>query len=242
MYLYVKLSIILEETFNTFLRYGDTLNPNIWTQNQTLKVTIRNHLLKIIDDFKEFVDVPLPIKDIILIGSSCDYSFGPKSDIDIHIILNLKQNTKEYKLLLNAQNEWKYLRNVKIKNHSVEIYLQASDELMTKNAATFSLQRNKWIHRPVHNQDAKYEMKDPEVIKIAKHYIAKINHFLTQTTPKLEDMSELKDEIKKLRKQGLMKDGEYSVENLAYKVIRNNNYLTKLIDKMHKIESNDLSL
>lgn len=40
----------------------------------------------------------------------------------------------------------------------------------------------------------------------------------------------LRDKLKKLRKSGLEKNGEYSVENLAFKTLRNTGYLGKLAD------------
>lgn len=238
----MKLTAILNETFNTFLYYNDHLNPKLWTQEDTLRVTVRTHLLDIVDHFKKFVGITIPIKDIVLIGSSCDYSHGPKSDIDVHIIVDLPQESKEYKLLLGFQNDWKHIRNIKIKNHPVEIYFQAKNEKMTTNTASFSLKNNKWLKKPKYDKRAKYEIKDADAIKLAKHYIKKIDHFINQKHPNLQDMLALKNEIKKMRKKGLISDGEYSIENLAFKIIRNNNKLTKLLDKIHKTESDELSL
>ena len=40
----------------------------------------------------------------------------------------------------------------------------------------------------------------------------------------------IRDKLKKLRKAGLEKNGEYSVENLAFKTLRNTGHLTKLSD------------
>lgn len=238
----MKLTHFLNETFNTFLYYGDTLNPKLWTQDKTLRVVVRKHILDIVDSFKSFVGVKIPIKDVILIGSSCDYSHGPKSDIDVHIIVDLLEDSDEYKLLVGFQNDWKHLRKIKIKNHSVEIYFQSKNEKMTTNAACYSIKNNKWIKKPVFNKHAKYEIKDKEIVKIAKSYIRKIDHFVNQKNPNVTDMIALKDEIRKMRKKGLITDGEFSVENLAFKVIRNNNKIKQLLDKIHKVESEALSL
>ncbi len=238
----MKLTTILNETFNTFLYYNDHLNPKLWTQRDTLRVTVRTHLLDIVEHFKKFVGISIPIKDIVLIGSSCDYSHGPKSDIDVHIVVNLPQDSKEYKLLLGFQNDWKHARNIKINNHPVELYFQAKNEKMTTNVASFSLKHNKWLKKPIYDKRAKYEIKDVDVIKLAKQYIKKIDHFVNQKHPDMQDMLALKNEIKKMRKRGLISDGEYSIENLTFKVIRNNNRLKKLLEKIAKVESDELSL
>ena len=47
---------------------------------------------------------------------------------------------------------------------------------------------------------------------------------------KLKRINKLKERIRKFRRSGLDKGGEYSVENLTFKVLRMNNYLKKLSD------------
>ena len=42
--------------------------------------------------------------------------------------------------------------------------------------------------------------------------------------------NKLKDKIQKMRKEGLSKEGEFSVGNLAFKKLRNEGYIEKLID------------
>ena len=45
----------------------------------------------------------------------------------------------------------------------------------------------------------------------------------------LHDKAErLKQKISKMRKRGLAREGEFSVENLAFKILRRNEYLGKL--------------
>ena len=44
----------------------------------------------------------------------------------------------------------------------------------------------------------------------------------------LEYSEKAKDKIKKARSAGLGREGEYSFENLAFKVLRRNDYLEKL--------------
>ena len=43
-----------------------------------------------------------------------------------------------------------------------------------------------------------------------------------------DEADDLRGRIYKFRKSGLEKGGEYSVENLTFKVLRRNNYLNKL--------------
>src|SRR5258706_8656305 len=52
----------------------------------------------------------------------------------------------------------------------------------------------------------------------------------------------VKDRIKKMRQAGLYKEGEYSPENLAFKILRNSGYLDKLSDLKNDSFDRKLSL
>jgi hypothetical protein len=61
-------------------------------------------------------------------------------------------------------------------------------------------------------------------------------------TDNLGDLNAIKDRIKKLRSSGLQQGGEFSIENLAFKALRNLGYLEKLSNYMKNIEDRDLSI
>jgi hypothetical protein len=56
------------------------------------------------------------------------------------------------------------------------------------------------------------------------------------------DVEDLIDKIKKLRKAGLEENGEFSTENLVFKVLRHTGYLKKLYDLKHSLKGKELSL
>lgn len=63
------------------------------------------------------------------------------------------------------------------------------------------------------------------------------------STSKLDLISDFIDDLYRLRQQGMeSKDGEYSIENLVFKKIRNAGYLDKLKDIRNKLVGDDLSL
>jgi hypothetical protein len=55
-------------------------------------------------------------------------------------------------------------------------------------------------------------------------------------------IKKVKDKIKKYRTSGLEKEGEYSYENLTFKVLRRNGYLQKLFDFENDLMDKRLSL
>ncbi len=52
----------------------------------------------------------------------------------------------------------------------------------------------------------------------------------------------IRNKLRKMRSSGLQKEGEYSLENLTFKVIRNTGYLGKLKEYKNKFISDNLSL
>ena len=65
---------------------------------------------------------------------------------------------------------------------------------------------------------------------------------INDSKERLNSIDKIKDRIKRMRQAGLEKGGEYSVENLVFKTIRNNGYLEKLSSEKTSIIDKDLSL
>jgi hypothetical protein len=53
---------------------------------------------------------------------------------------------------------------------------------------------------------------------------------------------DVSDEIAKIRKSGLASGGEFSIENLAFKVLRAKGYINKLKQHINNLEDKALSL
>jgi hypothetical protein len=52
----------------------------------------------------------------------------------------------------------------------------------------------------------------------------------------------VKDRINRLRKTGLERQGEFSVENIAFKVLRNKGYIDQLRQHIYDLEDQAMSL
>ena len=68
----------------------------------------------------------------------------------------------------------------------------------------------------------------PNFQKITKKINAKPNGFVTQVIHNYEQAEKLKERIRKLRQSGLEDKGAFSVENLAFKILRRTDYLRRL--------------
>jgi hypothetical protein len=126
---------------------------------------------------------------------------------------------------------WNNTHNIRIYGFEVEIYVQDdSEEHMS--TGVYSVQFDEWKTKPT-RQDVQF-CQDC-VQKKAAGLMDQIDA-IEQTYKDeaygdvFENTQKMKDKIKKLRQSGLETGGAYSVENLAFKVLRRNGYLGKLSD------------
>lgn len=219
------------------------INGKIWEQGGHLKPEVREKLLKIAELFYESLHVDFPILDIYFTGSLANYNWTSQSDIDVHLILDIpddedKDFLAEY---IDAKKEsWKNKHDITIFGYPVELFAKDTEDFH-KNKAVYSIQGDEWIVRP-----SKKNIKiDVDSIKEkSADMMSDIDNALeiSDSKERLDAIDKIKDKIKRMRKAGLEKGGEYSVENLVFKTLRGNGYLEKLSSEKASILDKDLSL
>ena len=208
------------------------LNPNIWDGGQ-LNPEVARQLTELAYDIIEDREDLDKIVDIIITGSSASYNWHESSDIDLHFVFDFEEVDDNFSLVKKRFDldriNWNKTHDIFIKGHEVEIYFQDIDE-DHQSLGVYSLLRNEWTKKPT-NQEVDIDLKSAE--KKADTISADIDHALD-----LYDNKKYKDayiyaikirrKIKKMRSAGLDRDGIYSAENLAFKMLRNSDYLQKL--------------
>lgn len=217
------------------------LNPLIWDAKNKLHEPIRKRLIVIAKKFLEDIEVPIKIKNIFLTGSLCSYQWSPESDWDLHIIVTPKEGycgeitVQDYfdtkSKLFNKEHD------IYIKGYPVEVNLKEK-EVLLKDKAVYNLVEDEWVAKPVHPTTT---LNSPEVLEKTKQMQAKINNAINHEVS-IEELKELRDEIKDLRTKGLEGEGEFSVGNLIFKSLRHSGYIGKLYDYKGKIQDAALSL
>jgi hypothetical protein len=231
----IKLTEILKEyTLNT------TLNPNVWV-NGKIKPKLLNALLKVAQKFYKDLDITAPLKDIILTGSSANYNWTKYSDIDLHLLIdfsNLSDPDISKKYFDSKKNEFNEKYNLKYKSQPIEVYVQDVNE---PHAALgiYSLLNQSWIKEPKRED---IDIPDSEIDKKAQPLMDKIDDLINDNATTINDIKDLKSKIKQFRQTGLTNNGEYSLENLAFKKLRYNGYLEKLKDLEKEIEIKSFNL
>ena len=202
------------------------LNPKIWATENKIRPEVRKQLLKIADDFFDSLDIPwVEIKDVRLTGSLANYNWSKFSDIDLHVIIDYKdvnddvELVKEYLKL--KKDSWNELHDLTVNNFDIELYAQDYKEPHIATGV-YSLEDNEWIKKPK-KLKPKY---DKNVVKEkAASIIDEIDEIEDSFKAKdyekvLKDYQPLWDKIKEMRKKGLTKSGEFSIENIVFKVLR----------------------
>jgi len=220
------------------IAYHDTLNPQVWDDTE-LRVDVRYKLLEIAKRFIEYLEVPnFKLVDVILRGSLVNYNYTQYSDFDLHIVTDFStldcDITEQF--YLAKKKIWNDEHDITVKGHEVELYVEDKD---AKNVSegTYSVLDAKWLRTPKYNPPA---IDDRAVSAKARDLMTQINRAVRSSS--VEDIERLQEKIKNLRQSGLNRAGEFSTENLAYKIIRNKGYLDKLYKNKNSKFDQELSL
>lgn len=216
----------------------DTLNPLLWNENNTLKQDVFEKLSNIAQEFLKFIEIPLNIVDIEIVGSNASYNYNEKSDIDLHIIVNSEVNYIEPTILRQLYNDRKGAFNrdyeLEINGLPVELYIEDVKDGNATNGR-FSILKNEWVKFP---EPITYEV--PDISKGLNEMLDKC--FKTLQSSDAEEVRTLINDIYMMRKLGLAEDGEASVGNLVFKELRNMDIMSDLKDHYYDLRSKELSL
>ena len=133
---------------------------------------------------------------------------------------------------------WNDLHDITIYGYEVELYAQDAAE---QHIATgvFSIEKNEWLLKPEHIEPA---IDDVSIKSKSAELMNWIDEIPTGQCSSLPEIERIKEKIRRMRRSGLQEAGEFSVENLVFKTLRNNGYLEKLSDLQNSITDTCLSI
>ena len=215
------------------------LNPKLWEGNK-LDPAVRDQLLVIAEDFVEYLGISnLKVRDVTISGSNAAYSYTPHSDLDLHILVDFNElpNNEVYQELFTAKKTlYNDAHDITVRDVPVELYVQDTNQPHF-SLGEYSVVYDKWIRIPKKRKanfdeaatKAKYE-KLGDLVELA----------LKSRDPKrVNDTLAL---IKRYRKSGLEKAGEFGPENLAFKAIRKQGLIQDLHDLKAQLHAEKLSI
>jgi DNA-binding Lrp family transcriptional regulator len=235
-----------ELDFSSF-KVKKILNPEVWESEDVMNPDIKDLLIRIANNYYSSLDLNVKISDIILTGSLANYNWSKYSDFDVHILIDTKKfGDKEtlIKDLLDAKTRsWNDSHDIKIKGYDVELYLQSVDQ-EHHSTGVYSLMNEEWVVKP--------EKLNPRIDKNSvREKYKKIVDILDDIKKQYKNGNEevvanrlqkLKDRIKKMRQVGLESGGEFSSENIAFKLLRRNEIMTQIGELMDKAYDKSMSL
>ena len=230
-----EIVIRLKPHLDKMMAFGiqEELNQQIWEGDTKLHPEVRTALLDIAQQFIDETELEEDVKDITFTGSLANYNWSKFSDIDMHLIVDfaeISDNTSLVRKFFDAvKSNWNKLHDIKVKNHEVEIYVQADGEPHI-STGVYSILKDEWIVKPkrieprIDKGTARKKAKEleREIDKISSLYDNGMNEEVL-TRAKM-----LKEKIKKMRRAGLARSGLFAPENLAFKMLRRSGHIEKL--------------
>ncbi len=226
---------IPSEVINSF-NIQDTLVADVWEDNK-LKPEIREKLLVIAQDFFDSLELPegTILKDIKLTGSLANYNWSKFSDVDLHLVLDYSQiaDNEEFArdYFLAKKSIWNQTHDIDMFGYPVEVYVEDENDDHTASGL-YSILNDEWINEPVLN---KIVIDKEDIKSKAEGYLTQLPQieilFNRGEYQKVIDLvNSIKERLRNMRSSGLLKGGEYSVENLAFKVLRRTDFVGQLND------------
>ena len=234
----------LSAIFETYAQ--QELNPKLW-DGTNLRPKIAQKLRQIAEDFAAEYDIPKnAIEDTIITGSLANYTWTEFSDIDIHLVVDFAKIHADTELVEDyyrlAKVVWNHDHTIEICGHEVELYVQDMSE-DHYSTGVYSLQDHEWLVIP--KKGAGSIPDEKQVDDKAEKYITQIDNIeysADHDEDTSEDIKNLRDKIKTMRQAGLSNSGEYSLENLVFKKLRNGGHLEKLSNLRKKSYDKKMSV
>jgi predicted nucleotidyltransferase len=224
------LEEIVDQEVIDSLKFRDKLSPDIWETESKIRTEVKEALLKVAHDFLSTIEINIPVKDIVLTGSLANYNWSKHSDLDVHIITDFSEVDDSAEVVESLTRALTSAWNSK---HDIFIH---------DSSGVYSLMDDEWAVQP------KKEDKFPDldtVRKKAEDYIERIDAIEDafqegDFEDSYHDAKKLKEKIRTIRQRALKREGEYSVENLVFKVLRRTEDLDRLSTLLNR--SYDMSI
>jgi hypothetical protein len=225
----------LKESLSQLVTVNRRLNPKLWHDGE-LDLEVSAKLQEIAEAFEKFIGIDLPVTDYTITGSNANYTWTEHSDLDLHLIVKGTVTDAERELYNAKKALWAEQHTITVKGLPVECYVQGEQE-EHHSTGVYSLVKDTWLVEP---KKIKPQVDDSAVERKKDSMIHDIETALLSQD--LERIRRVKERITEMRKAGLERAGEWSVENLVFKILRNLGLIDQITEKIRELEDAELSL
>ena len=103
----------------------------------------------------------------------------------------------------------------------------------------YSIIQDKWLLLP---NKVKVNLADPLLIRKIRDMMEKIDDLIENEADDADVLRKLQKRIRDMRASAIQQGGEFALENLVFKELRNRGYLDKLSNHIRHLEDTTLSL
>ena len=211
-----------------------TLTDQIFVEKKKgykMRDDIRDILSNIANEFLDTLGIEIFVHDLVLTGSLANFNWSSFSDVDLHILIDYQEIGMNFGLIKEffdaKKNVFNEKHNIKVKGYDVELYVQDVNEPHI-SSGVYSVLHNRWVVKP---KREKVKIDDRKILEKGEEYAKKIDTLVKQGKSKdvLSKIDSVRKKLKDFRQSGLESGGEYSYENLTFKLLRRNGYIEKLM-------------
>ena len=226
------------------LQYHNNLNPKLWDDGQ-LKPEVRGKLIQFAETWRDFAMIPKEmVQDIVMTGGNANYNYTDQSDIDVHLVVDrdgfgmprdfIDQFLQDKKILWTMTHP-----DIKVYGYPLEPYAQDPAESIPMNQGQYSLMNAQWIQMPTNlNLDFTGNKVLQDKVDHYKHVVDR----LIRSSASSAALKGIKNKITAARGPAIAKGGEFSLENLVFKELRNQGYIDKIDMYLKSEQDKALSL
>ena len=225
----------LGESSSQLVTVNRQLNPKLWNDGK-LDLEVSAKLQDIAEAFEKFIGIELPVTDYTITGSNANYTWTDHSDLDLHIIVKGTVSDAERELYNAKKALWAEQHTITVRGLPVECYVQGEQE-EHHSTGVYSIAKDQWLVKP---KKIKPEVDDSAVERKKDSMIHDIETALLSRD--LERIRRVKERITEMRRAGLARAGEWSVENVVFKILCNLGLIDEITEKIRELEDQELSL
>ena len=141
--------------------------------------------------------------------------------------------------LRDKKKLWALVHDIKIYSHPVELYAQDENDPLPANQGVFSVANDEWIMQP---RRTEVNLSDPLLFQKVRAMVEKIDDLIENEADDPDVLRKLQKKIRNMRASAIQQGGEFALENLVFKELRNRGYLDKLSNHIKHLEDTNLSL
>lgn len=229
-----------EDFVKNNVAYNQDLSPVAWAGDQ-LRLPVKVALLKAAKFFTDYLEIPnFRVIDVVLTGSMANYNYTKFSDFDLHVVTrysDLECDDLAEAFYRAKKSIWNDRHDITIGGHDVELYVEDVEQPPV-SAGVYSLLQDGWLKRPDYNPPS----IDDRAINLKVADLIKQIDVAVDRADDPADISRITDKLRKMRRTGLDTTGEFGVENLTFKVLRNLGYIDKLDQEYRRQQDQDISI